>query len=688
MSTQFDLAQTFYLDAPAVRGASHAFVTSVDLYFQSKPEQGNTKTGINKPGVTAYICDTDINNVPDLTRIHDLFQARVEYDDIVTSSVGETATKFTFRNPVSLSTNRTYGILIKFDGSDDDFKLWYNKSGENKLGTTVQTQVNSGVIDGNLFTITNGFRLNPIVDADLSFKINVARFEGTATQTVKSQPFENMVLSDVNGRFKGGEYVYQEVANGAGTVTVRVANTLITGNGTDFENDLAVGEKIVLTDGTAGNVCVRTIASITNATSLNIDANSSFLNAAASYKLTVLGKVSRFDFNNDTMVLKDSTANSTLYFAAGNTVHGVDSGANATLSSLLAFPVNVIVPNFNIKTPAATVAKVEINIADENFNVDAANQRAVVNGQRNAITGYAAVIASHSQAVTNPSGAFDTLTANITFTTGNPYVTPYVREESLDMFAETYTISTDAEVDDEFTGSGSSQSRYVTKTITLRDDLDAEDIRVFARGHVPQGSNVHVFAKLLSRSDDEALINKHWTPLKLLNRSVIGTSSGSNIGDLKELEFAIPTFQKANTMIGSFSANTSNTLVTGAGTAYANGTACGVNDLITAGDVIRLYSKASSAIEFVGYVVTSNSSSFTLSEEVPFITSTGLTVDKTTRVKSGYINKNAANVVSYFNSSGARFDTFSTYAIKVVLTSEDGKLVPYLDDIRAIAVSA
>ena len=49
MATEFDLAQTFYIDKDAVPLADTCFITSVDLYFEDKPPVNNSQTGFAKP---------------------------------------------------------------------------------------------------------------------------------------------------------------------------------------------------------------------------------------------------------------------------------------------------------------------------------------------------------------------------------------------------------------------------------------------------------------------------------------------------------------------------------------------------------------------------------------------------------------------------------------------------------------
>jgi len=46
------------------------------------------------------------------------------------------------------------------------------------------------------------------------------------------------------------------------------------------------------------------------------------------------------------------------------------------------------------------------------------------------------------------------------------------------------------------------------------------------------------------------------------------------------------------------------------------------------------------------------------------------------------------NAVTYTNEEGATFDSFKTFAIKIVMTSTDPSVVPKVKDLRVIALPA
>lgn len=57
---------------------------------------------------------------------------------------------------------------------------------------------------------------------------------------------------------------------------------------------------------------------------------------------------------------------------------------------------------------------------------------------------------------------------------------------------------------------GPAEARYISKTVTLLDDFDAGDLRVFLTAVKPLGSNVHVYYKVRNSLDGEPIEKKNW----------------------------------------------------------------------------------------------------------------------------------------------------------------------------------
>ena len=771
----FDLAQTFFLDRQAVNDSEIAFITAVDLFFYSKPISGQTKTGIANPGVSVSICGVRADGTPDIKTASHIYSARVEYAGIVTDTAGNdsSVTTFTLRQPMPLITNRRYAVLVKFDGSDNDFKLWYNKSGENVLGTQTQTQVSSGKVDGYFFKITNGYDLTPERDADLAFRVKIARFTETQkTFKTKNIPYEILKVVSYADKFLGGEDVYQGAANGSGTIAITNTSNTVTGTGTSFNTYLKINDKIVITDGTSGNTDIVTVTAIANSTQLSVDRAPKFADTNANYFKTVMGKVHIADKLTDHILIRESTANSTLYFGAGNTIYGVDSGANTTISEIVNFTVNAVIPGYAIRTPFGTQATGTVNFANGAYSVSGTRKKDVVNGVRTLINNYDAVFASHTTEETAAT-PFETFNGEITFSTSNEYVSPYVREENLDVFVERYVINnSDTE---EYLGLGTAQARYISKTAILRNEQFAEDLKVYLTAYRPFGSTIKVYAKFRNSEDNESFDLKDWTELLILNNDVY--SNPGNFNSRVELAYSVPFFRSgtdittssgayisftttegsdevtsatsliqpstfnalsgvANTTevittssshglvngdIVQYIVSPGNTVVTGLsnGSSYyvvnstssttlqlsitSGGAAINITGTVSetghtlipakaivANTLVKVYSPILPDTYFVDVVTEANSSTFTVSKVVSntSLVGTGFYVTKIDRPNSAFLDKQNQNVLTYFNRASARFEAYDSFAVKVVLLSADGVSIPFVDDVRAIAVSA
>ena len=87
---------------------------------------------------------------------------------------------------------------------------------------------------------------------------------------------------------------------------------------------------------------------------------------------------------------------------------------------------------------------------------------------------------------------------------------------------------------------GNAQTRYITKTITLADGQDAEDLKVFLAAYNPAAANIYVYIKLLNGEDGQTIADKTWLQLTQSTSSTI-VSDSENLNDFKEYEYAIPT---------------------------------------------------------------------------------------------------------------------------------------------------
>lgn len=168
MSLAFNWAQTLYLDASLVGGATEVAITKVDLFFRNKPPATGNKSGIKNPGVELLIFPTR-GGLPMISQIgayrptepteHGAKFAfysggqisRAEYEDVIASADGSVPTEFLLSSPAIVHTNQEYAIVVKFDGNEN-FILWNCRIGDYFVGTTKKCPGPSSNHVGNLFS--------------------------------------------------------------------------------------------------------------------------------------------------------------------------------------------------------------------------------------------------------------------------------------------------------------------------------------------------------------------------------------------------------------------------------------------------------------------------------------------------------------------------------------------------------
>jgi hypothetical protein len=82
---------------------------------------------------------------------------------------------------------------------------------------------------------------------------------------------------------------------------------------------------------------------------------------------------------------------------------------------------------------------------------------------------------------------------------------------------------------------GNSDVRYITRRVTLADGFDSGDLRVYLTTYKPPGSNIHVYYKILSKSDPDEFIDKNYQLMTQLGNS---NFISINDSDYRELKFA------------------------------------------------------------------------------------------------------------------------------------------------------
>lgn len=776
MAVQYNAIQTFYADPEAVNGAAEIMLTSVELFFKKKPG-GTNVTGVRKPGVVLSICEVT-QDVPDLTRIVPRTTVRVGLDSISTLADATVGTTFAFSSPVPIKTGRFYGIAVRFE--DPAYELWINKQGDKILGTNNPSGGSVNILDGRYYESSSEGQLKPLNDVDAKFVVRIAKFiANTVTLQVVNRDYEFFSITNRTDTFRGGEFVYQNVANGAGTISVQAGNNQIVGTSTAF--DVAQQGTYIVAINAGGAVDVMEIATVVNTTFIETVQLPTFSNTTSNYMLPPVGKMYQDDPIRRKLILDASSANSTNKFTAGGVIRGEISQANATIVSIDDFSVDQFIPKLFVNSPASGQVNVTYSLAYSNGSqiVMAGDQRATLN-RINEIRSYDAIIRSRSNEVMDSylfGSTKKSALATVTMTVNQPntalYSSPYIRGTDLDFFTIQNKVNSSSTgtvegvvVDTEVYRSGTAKSKYISNRVTFANNRFAEDVRVYMTAYRPQGTDIKVYAKVHNSADPDAFDDKSWTPLFAVEN---GTrySSSDNVNDYIEYSYSLPrnsdpSFQLPNvftTTNGSptivtatpvaqyFNANTgvdgtnefittttANQFVNGdavfytvetgntaissltVGTCYyvvqanssgfklaateggspINLTASSISETghklayVKTNDVVKIYSSLFPENNMVASVATCNSSAIVLYDPIANsnLEGTGFRVQRMKYPGIAFTNILNDNVSRYYNSSGAAYDKFNSMQVKVVMLSNTTYVVPKVDQIQVIGVSA
>jgi len=283
--------------------------------------------------------------------------------------------------------------------------------------------------------------------------------------------------------------------------------------------------------------------------------------------------------------LKDSSATQSSKFAATNTLTGEVSKATATIGTVLNKNMSYVQPNIGRTNTTRTKTTMDAqrlfrddtNVNYTKGNIDFNNQTyfndvsTVVRSRSNELADHATTrsftfrvnmsnLSSQTPRYTSPFVDTDAATIKMfeydineqyvtagSFTVGESYIIRTVGSTSFTgigagsnavdvQFTATGVGSgTGTAFIDESVSDAEGKARYISKLVTLADNLDAEDLNVYLTAYRPPGTTIEVYAKFLAEDDPEQFDAKVWT--QLTGQASNPFSQNSNRFDFREHEF-------------------------------------------------------------------------------------------------------------------------------------------------------
>jgi hypothetical protein len=462
------------------------------------------------------------------------------------------------------------------------------------------------------------------------------------------------------------------------------------------------------------------------------------------YFTTVIGEVVIMDDDSNILYLDYSTAssaNTNMYWRSGVNLNqqnpdvldyivGVDSGSLRTVKSIDKFDVSNFELDMDLDVPSTCNVRGKYNITYANTtdycisNNDTFERQLYLSGPNNVDgyresdgTIYTPFILSKSvevlqktanKGVTAGSGTgnflYDSdgdlvgdksMQVSLIFeskvaTTKN-YESPELDIDQMLLATTLWDINNDA-TDEHLPQSGNSVTRHISNKLTFGEGRNAEDIRVVMNSYRPEGTDIKVYAKILSETDSDSFVDKYWTELELVSPDIYSVESDKN--DFREYEYGFPDNPPIDQRLAGTYTTTLDSDIVGCSTTLPAE--------ITNGAVILISSDIFPENLFVAQVVDTSAggaTEFQINEAVSnsSIVDDNMKVDTLLTPYTAFNNVQNLNIVRYFTvetdgsgnlEAGGAFDTYHSVVIKTVLLSNNVNIVPAVDDYRVIGVSA
>ena len=681
------LAQTFMVEASALpSGAAGGYISSLNLYFSDKdPIQG----------ATIELRETE-NGSP-AAKVLPFSRVHLTPSEVSTSTTGATATNVSFSSPVFVEAGTEYCVVILPDGNSPNYSVYTAKAGQNELGNSSK-QVNQDWGQGTMFLSTNNRTWTEYLDEDMKFEVFIAVFETKLGQVkLVNEDLEWLKANNavITNSFKGGQEVYKNAANATGTISFSKSSNVVTGVGTSFSSTVVAGDAIVLKSATLADVV--TVASINNDTSLVIENMPAFDGSGNNYIATTTATFASLDKTTGTVMLEDSTAKSGSVFAAGDTIIGAvgetdDSGnplyetPSFVVSNVADTNISYFEPQLYRNTPSGTtvVPRIEGRVSGFYANGDINDALGSSQSQRFEFNdrNYPAErikVMSKTNEILNNSGN-KSLSILQTLSADRISLSPAIdlQSQSLVIYENIINNTTT----NEYGASGSADAKYISRTVTLADGLDAEDLKIFVNAWKPAGTDVKVFAKVLNQADGTSFTDTNWSELQ----AVQNKSKSSSTVDRKDVvEYS---YEFADTPAVTEQSGT----VATDGSATVTGTNTNFDGDYVVGDLIKIVNLDNR----LDYIVTkiesiTNDTTLICADVIPFTKIDGA---KHYKVDASHVSQvfrdpkaPVAYQATYYNGNGEKFVGYKQLAIKIVLLSDNLNIAPHLRDYRALAVS-
>lgn len=534
------LAYSFLAKAPV--GQEGMFLSSVDIFIAEKD-----------PNLGIWFEIREMDDSGNITRTQvPMSEVWFNSDEVPLSTDGKTnPLTVKFKAPIFLFNDTQYAFVIHTENISPNYYIWVARQGLPDRNTEIP--YTDRPLTGTFFETQNNLNWNIVPYVDLTCVFRRASFvtNETGTAVIGNKSFENMVFNSVDKPLSGS------------IGDVYVAGDKITHN--DANGTFSLGD-VILGSTSGANAKITSIISSTRFSS----SNTGFISGE---------RINAY--NPSTMVYKGISANISSIVTPIATLSDYDETAKQKSAIFIKsngeFRANDIIRSSRDSTFVANVARIEdfrysvlslepsylfFGATDVNFSIRGYSNTQTQDGAYTEITPEETYyyteekkIYSRSNEVSNLNGG-KSANVLINMSTSSSYVSPMIDLDKTSMIYVDNIINANT-LNENAATYGCLTNKYISKTITLAEGQDAEDIKVVLTAYRPPSTDVKVWLRILHAQDSDAFIQRDWIELERTTEGEATFSSLTNRDDFKEYTFSLPA-ANANTETGVIKYTNSN----------------------------------------------------------------------------------------------------------------------------------
>jgi hypothetical protein len=508
------LAYSFVARAPD--GEEGMFLTSIDVFVAQK-----------HPTLGCWFEIREMDSGGKITRNQiPLSEVWIKNADIPISTNGtDNPLRVRFASPLFLYNKTQYAFIMHPEAVNPNYYFWVSRLGENDINTN--TPVTARPMSGTMYTTNNNLNWDIVPDMDLTCIAYRAEFTtGTTGQAIiGNRGVEKLSVANVSNELTR----YGEFLTTGDKLT-------LTANGTINVTDLLIGRTSNANSsvvGISGSVYTMSNTNYVSGETLQIrraNAYMTSISATVSSLTNGRGQLSKFKSSANLNLVTLTSSNG--YFAQNDYIRNTTTGDYATIQTIQNFRYSVA----DFEPGYLTFNKTSIDFEMQTYsNTGTMGSYTKINPNENYYFSTEQALYSRSNEIASLSSDRSNK-IRVSMSTATNFLSPV-----LDL-SRTHTVYVDNIINNDATGEGGSSggylgNRYISKTVTLAEGQDAEDIKIVLTAYRPPNTDVRVWVKILNGEDSDSFVARSWIELEKGGNGDSVYSSLSNRDDFKEYEF-------------------------------------------------------------------------------------------------------------------------------------------------------